>query len=386
MFECCVVDVVIYFSTGICFLRHFSQTHQNHQNPKLQTMFEEQTSKGKQQATSNKQQTALPTNLFSLLQLVDKVEKRFVKSFNMISRISLLVVAILAALSTSAEAFTISHSSICANTHSSSQLEMAAGSGRSSPISGRDRSKRQERVGHVVRTELASIIQMGYQIKRGQGFIDDDLRRRINVISADVSPDLRQARITVSIMKQSRKAAMESVELDLEEDLDGEEEDSDEEEEEDFDEEGDEEFDEEEEFDDEYDEDERDPKQVFTMSKNGDSVVDRRRAYSWLVKNTKQIRHALSQRLKHMKSIPDLTFVQADVGAAVDVMKLIEKVSQGDYKRETLGVFGADDDNLPDNMYLESELEGDGWIDDDFEDFDEEDYDDKDEDEEETKK
>jgi hypothetical protein len=56
MFECCVVDVVIYFSTGICFLRHFSQTHQNHQNPKLQTMFEEQTSKGKKQATSNKQQ------------------------------------------------------------------------------------------------------------------------------------------------------------------------------------------------------------------------------------------------------------------------------------------------------------------------------------------
>jgi len=179
---------------------------------------------------------------------------------------------------------------------------------------------------------------------------------------------------------------MEGVELNLEEDLDGEEEDFDEEEEEDFDEEGDEEFDEEEEFDDEYDEDERDPKQVFTMSKNGDSVVDRRRAYSWLVKNTKQIRHALSQRLKHMKSIPDLTFVQADVGAAVDVMKLIEKVSQGDYKRENLGVFGADDDNLPDNMYLESELEGDGWIDDDFEDFDEEDYDDEDEDKEETKK
>ena len=298
------------------------------------------------------------------------------KSFNMIS---LLVVALLAALSTPAEAFTISHStnrhiSNGANTHFSSQLEMASGN-----VSGKERSKRQERVGQVVRTEIASIIQMGYQIKRQQGFIDDDLRRRINVVAADVSPDLRQARITISIMNRSKKGAMENLEMNVEEDMDGEEEDFDEEEE-DLNGEEEEEFDEEEE---DYDEDEDEyynaPKQVFTVSKNGDSVVDRRRAYSWLVKNTKQIRHALSQRLKHMKSIPDLTFVQADVGAAVDVMKLIEKVSQGDYKRESLGAFGADDDNLPDNMYLESELEGDGWIDDDFEDFD-------DEDEEETKK
>ena len=87
--------------------------------------------------------------------------------------------------------------------------------------------------------------------------------------------------------------------------------------------------------------------QVFSMNQNGDAVVDRRRSYSCLVNNTKQIRHALSQRLKHMKSIPNLTFVKADVGAAVDAMNLIEKVSQGDYKRETIGVFGADDDNLP---------------------------------------
>lgn len=229
----------------------------------------------------------------------------------------------------------------------SSNTELRMAYGRSSPISSRDRSKRQERVGHVVRTEVASIISLGYQIKNPQGQIDDDLRRRINIVSADVSPDLRQARITVSIMRPSRKA-----EVSEEEEVD-----------EDFE---------------EVDE----PKQVFPVSKNGDAVIDRRRAYAWLVKNTKQIRHALSQRLSHMKTIPNLTFVQADVGAAVDVMNLIEKVSNGDYKRENLGSFGGEDDNLPEGFYLESELEGDGWIDDDFDDFEDDDWEDDEEEEE----
>jgi ribosome-binding factor A len=220
------------------------------------------------------------------------------------------------------------------------------GYSRSSPMRNNDRSKRQERVGHVVRTEIASIIQLGYQVKNSQGYIDDELRRRISIVSADVSPDLRQARITVSVIKPSRGRIME----------------------------------EDDEYDDDEDEDYVEPKRVFPENRgSGDAVVDRRRAYSWLVKNTKQIRHALSQRLSHMKTIPNLTFVQADVGAAVDVMNLIEKVSQGDYKRESLGVFGADDDNLPEGMYLESELEGDGWIDDDDDDFEWEDEDEGDE-------
>jgi Ribosome-binding factor A len=220
-------------------------------------------------------------------------------------------------------------------------LEMAYG--RSSPISGGgDRSKRQERVGHVVRTELASIIQLGHQIKNTQGYLDDELRRRINVVSADVSPDLRQARITVSIIKPTKRSFREEYQVmdqlvDEEDDL-------------------------------------IEMKQVFPSSSSGDVIMDRRRAYSWLVKNTKQIRHALCQRLSHMKMVPNISFVQADVGAAVDVMNLIEKVSKGQYKRENLGVFGADDDNLPEGMYLESELEESEWIDDDdFEDFDDDD-------------
>ncbi len=238
--------------------------------------------------------------------------------------------------------------------------------GRSSSISSynNDRSKRQERVGHVVRTEVASIIQLGYPIKNQMNEIDDDLRRRINVVNADVSPDLRQARITVSVMKSNKNLSEDDFfEEEEEEYLD--------------DEEDDEEYEAEEEYDDDDDEEEEiSLKQVFPQSQfgNGNAVVDRRRSYAWLVRNTKQIRHALSQRLKHMKSVPNLTFVLADVGAAVDVMNLIDKVSKGQYKRDDIGMFGGDNDNLPAGMYLESEYDDEDdyeWIDDDEDDEDE---------------
>ena len=69
-------------------------------------------------------------------------------------------------------------------------------------------------------------------------------------------------------------------------------------------------------------------------NRRGDDTVAKRRAYAWLVRNTKAIRHACAQKMAHMKGgSPDLTFVQVDVGAAVDVMQLIEKVSEG-YKRQ----------------------------------------------------
>ena len=163
-------------------------------------------------------------------------------------------------------------------------------------------------------------------------------------MNADVSPDLRQARITVSVIKRNSHRNVDDME------------DEDEDEEEGYDD--DEEF-----FDDEED-DGIELNQVFpesssSSSKSGDAVVDRRRSYAWLVRNTKQIRHAMSQRLSHMKTIPNLTFVLADVGAAVDVMNLIDKVSKGNYKRDDIGMFGGDNDNLPSGMYLESELDDD---------------------------
>jgi ribosome-binding factor A len=145
----------------------------------------------------------------------------------------------------------------------SSALYILPSQGRSSPRSGKERSKRQERVGHYVRTELAKILSTGH-IKNSDEYLDDDTRRRISVVSADVSPDMRQARISVSIRADA---------------------------------------------------------------------LTKRRAYSWLVGNTKPIRHTLAQQLKHMKNTPNLSFIQVDVAAAVDVMYLIDKISKG-YKRD----------------------------------------------------
>ena len=170
---------------------------------------------------------------------------------------------------------------------SSTSLHMAAhgkyGGGRSSSrYATGDRTKRQERVGHVVRTELASILHKGF-IRFDNDPIEDELRRRINIVHCDVSPDLRQARVTVSIMSgKDRKL----------------------------------------------------------------DAIAKRRAYAWLVRSTKAIRHSLAQKMKHMKGSPDLTFVQVDVGAAVDVMQLIEKVSSG-YKRDDVLEmdFEEDDDD-----------------------------------------
>jgi ribosome-binding factor A len=183
---------------------------------------------------------------------------------------------------------------------SSTALQMANGkygNGRSSSrYATGDRTKRQERVGHVVRTELALILHKGF-IKYDNDPIEDELRRRINIVHCDVSPDLRQARVTVSVMSgKDRKM----------------------------------------------------------------DAIAKRRAYAWLVRSTKAIRHSLAQKMKHMKGSPDLTFVQVDVGAAVDVMQLIEKVSTG-YKRD-------------DVLEMDFEDDEDGWEDDEeWTDFDDDD-------------
>ncbi|KAL7511967.1 hypothetical protein ACHAXN_008822 [Cyclotella atomus] len=177
------------------------------------------------------------------------------------------------------------------------------GDGRSSSrYAAGDRSKRQERVGHVVRSEIATILHNGSMIKYDDEPIEDELRKKINVINADVSPDLRQARITVSIMAGK------------------------------------------------------------------DDIVSKRRAYAWLVRCTKSIRHALAQKMKHMKASPDITFVQVDVGAAVDVMQLIEKVSKG-YKRDDQSFELEYDDDDEDEWVDEFEDGEERVIDDDDDDW-----------------
>ena len=193
-------------------------------------------------------------------------------------------------------------------TRSDTSLFALYSPGRSASRSGKDRSKRQYRVGQLVQTELGRILHSGI-IKGDVDYIDDELRRRISIVSVDIAPDLRQARVTVSVRKS-------------------------------------------------------------TMSEDN-PVVDKRRAYSWLVENTKPLRHTLAQKMSHMKTSPTLTFVQVDVGAAVDVMYLIDKVSSG-YQRERIGEFGEDDSSVPrgyvDGMDFDEEFDEDDWEeeDDDF--------------------
>jgi ribosome-binding factor A len=232
------------------------------------------------------------------------------------------------------------------------------------------KSKRQERVAQIVKTELSQIIHSGLIKGANAEYLDDELRTRISVVNTDVSPDLRQARISISIRPTPRSQQILSDDDDDDDDDDSIVlEDDNEDDDEDFTENDDED---EEFMDDDGEEDEdagmihndyrirNEPNDDDTtiMSSNditnlqnaiqqrrASPAVDRRRAFAWLVRNTKPIRYTLAQRISHMKSCPDLTFVQVDVSAAVDVMYLIDKLSatDGKYKRDNIDLFNDDD-------------------------------------------
>uniref|UniRef100_A0A7S4EI51 Uncharacterized protein n=1 Tax=Pseudo-nitzschia australis TaxID=44445 RepID=A0A7S4EI51_9STRA len=213
-----------------------------------------------------------------------------------------------------------SQSSSSSSSSSSPRLSAIYSPGRSSSRGGNkdERSKRQFRVGELVRTELAQILHTGVIKGRDVGYVEEDLRKRISIVGVDVSPDLRQARVSVSIRSANPKKRK----------------------------------------DDEVSEE--------IMYYEDDPVVDKRRAFSWLVENAKPLRHTLAQKMSHMKtSSPDLTFHQVDVAAATDVMYLIEKVSKG-YTRESIGEYeflGDMGDEEDDDL-----MDDDDWdeMDDDF--------------------
>jgi ribosome-binding factor A len=225
-----------------------------------------------------------------------------------------------------------------------------------------DKSKRQERVGQLVRAELSTILHRGTIKGDVDGYLEDELRQRISVVNADLSPDLKQARISVSIRAAaasaasatkpttpSRRSMISKTESDEDEDIDDDEEDD-------------------------------DKDQPIVRS---NIAVDKRRAYAWLVKNAKPLRYTLAQRMSHMKSCPELSFVQVDVAAAVDVMYLIDKVSSG-YKRDLVDTdFYYDDEDDDDD---DEDDEDDFEVDDDDEEDDDDDVEDYDEDDDEEEK
>ena len=251
---------------------------------------------------------------------------------------------------------------------------------RGSSNGGDMKSKRQERVAQIVKTELSQIIHSGLIKGAKAEYLDDALRTRISVVNTDVSPDLRQARISISIRPTPRSQQIMNDDFIDEDDIDDDDDDNDdddddiddEDEDEDYmdgdDTEGDE-LDDNQEIVDEFDDSDIDAddeheddtnnninnitspddisnlQNAIQQQRRTSPAVDRRRAFAWLVRNTKPIRYTLAQRMSHMKSCPDLTFVQVDVSAAVDVMYLIDKLSStdGKYKRDNLDLFNEDD-------------------------------------------
>ena len=73
---------------------------------------------------------------------------------------------------------------------------------RTSPITmiqrGRTETRRTSRVGHVVRTELSTLIRNG-NVRGTQG-IPAGLQQKISIVDVDMSPDLRNARVKVSVI------------------------------------------------------------------------------------------------------------------------------------------------------------------------------------------
>jgi ribosome-binding factor A len=181
-----------------------------------------------------------------------------------------------------------------------------------------------------VRTELAQILHRGLIRGKGVTYLDDELRSRISIVNVDVSPDLRQARVSVSIRGDGRNLSKQGT-IPSQDDGDV----------------------------------------ASTVVFSNDATIDKRRAYSWLVENTKAIRHTLAQRMSHLKTSPSLTFAQVDVSAAVDVMYLIDKVTKG-YQRERIGAYGGDDDTLPKGYLAYNDDDDDANDDDEWEEEDEE--------------
>lgn len=127
-------------------------------------------------------------------------------------------------------------------------------------------SKRQARVSQLLTGELAKILRLGHGIKT-KDKLHDDMRCKIAVVDVDMSPDLRSAKVFISVY--------------------------------------------------------------------GD-VLEKREAYAWCVKNTKAIRMALCAELKGMKRVPELYFKDTDIGAAVDLMALIDRVSGDEDSNEAV--------------------------------------------------
>ena len=177
---------------------------------------------------------------------------------------------------------------------------------RSLPLMGDGR--RQGRVAQVVRTELAQVIHNGDI--RGKR-LETAIREMISIVDVDVSPDLRNARVKVSILGDRK---------------------------------------------------------------------DKISAVRWLQSSRGGIRYEMAKRMKEFKRLPEIKFEHVDVGQAVDVMILIDKLAaerkEEDSAEDELD-FDADDDEAF-AEYDPFDGEEDDEDEEDWDDFEDEDFEEED--------
>lgn len=196
-----------------------------------------------------------------------------------------------------------SHHQVCHHHQPQPLVVLKARSGRGHRGGADDRegpSKRQLRVGSLLQSEIADIIRKGYEVK-AEDYLEDELRTRISVVDVECSPDIRHAKVAVSIYGET---------------------------------------------------------------------VDKREAFVWLVENAKSIRYALSQRLKDMRHVPEISFRQDDLSAGADMFHLLSQLEEDRKIRtmmrpqvEELEVSWSDDeeDGEEDVSFEEDDDDDDDW-------------------------
>jgi len=95
-------------------------------------------------------------------------------------------------------------------------------------------------------------------------------------------------------------------------------------------------------------------------------TAEKRQAFAWIKKNSRPIRHALAQRLKDMRGVPELYFRFSDVTSAVDLMYLIDNVA-------STGTYTTQEEEWEEELSLSGNIGGLDFDDD----LDEEDVEDK---------
>jgi ribosome-binding factor A len=77
-----------------------------------------------------------------------------------------------------------------------------------------------------------------------------------------------------------------------------------------------------------------DTKVAKIMTSAVGSDTEKRQAVKWLNENNKALRFALAQRMKHLKSVPELRFTEARLPQAMAVMSILDQIAREREEKE----------------------------------------------------